>query len=98
VYVLIKFQLNPGILPFFPSQILSKDPLTDRFHAVDETLSDWNPLDYSQTWPHSPQSPVSQMCDEVHHGSVAQSWNQMPVVDRATLDKNGGLSEQVVHC
>ena len=88
--VLFQFQLNPGVLPFFPSQFLPKDtqcdmlqPFADRFGTADEGLTDWNPLDYSPLWAQGPQSPFGQVSDRAdsQHGSVATNWSRMPAAD-----------------
>ena len=86
-------------------------PLSDKFATVDESLSDWNPLDYNPLWSQGQQSPFSQMYDkdaDVQHGSAAETWTRMPAVDSqhtATLEQHsqrdehtsGRLSEQVTH-
>ena len=101
-----QFHLNPGVLPFFPSQFLPKDapcdmlrPLDDRFSTVDESLGDWNPLDYNPLWTQGPQSPFSQDSD-VQHGSP-ETWSRRPPVDsqynpQHERQPSGGLSEQVI--
>lgn len=73
-----QFQLNPGVLPFFPSQFLPKDtpaemfqPFSDRFSTADESPTDWNPLDYNAVWTHDPQSPFGHASDE--DGADAQT-------------------------
>jgi len=85
-------------------------PLSDRFSTADDSLSDWNPLDYNPLWTHGPQSPFSQMYEtdgDLRHSSPAQTWGGMLVGDsqqRSTLDKTqheqqtpgGGLPEQVL--
>jgi len=90
VCVLFQFQLNPGVLPFFPSQYLPKDtqydmlqPFADRFGTADEGLTDWNPLDYNPLWAHGPQSPFGHVPDEadLEHGSAATNWSRMPAAD-----------------
>ena len=99
---IFQFQLNPGVLPFFPSQFLPKDtqrdmlePISDKYSAADEGLTDWNPFDYNALWTQGPQSPFSQVYDteaDVRlHSSPAPTWTGMPVADaqhRTALDKN----------
>jgi len=84
--VRLQFQFNPGVLPFFPSQFLPKhaecdmiQPLGSRYDAVDESLADWNPLEYNPLLTHDAQnSPFSQEAD----GSAAQTcWGRMSAVD-----------------
>ena len=100
VYVVFQFQLNPGVLPFFPSQFLPKDtqcdmlqPFRDRFGAVDAGLSDWNPLGYSPLWAQGPQSPFGHVSDssDSQQSSVAMNWSRMPAADeqhRAAADNS----------
>jgi len=110
-----QFQFNPGVLPFFPSQFLPKDmqrdmlqPFSDRFSTVDESLTDWNPLDYNPLWTQGPQSPFSHVTDkdvELQPSGVAENWSGMAGVDsqcRGTVENSqrdqptsGRLSEQV---
>jgi len=84
-------------------------PLTDRFSAGDDSLADWNPLDYNPLWTQGPQSPFGQMYDkdaDVQHGTAGESWSQMPAVDsqhRVTMNSSqcdrqtsGRPPEQVV--
>jgi len=109
---MLQFQLNPGVLPFFPSQFLPKDtqcdmlePLDDRFNAVDESLADWNPLDYNALWTQGPQSPFSQVHDkdsDLQHGSHggAQTWCRTSASSsqhgsQHEQQASAGLSEQV---
>lgn len=90
VYVLFQFQLNPGVLPFFPSQFLPKDtpcdmlqPFRDPFGTADEGLTDWNPLDYSPLWAQGPQSPFGHVSDHADSqpSSVATDWSRMSAAD-----------------
>ena len=97
VCVYLQFQLNPGVLPFFPSsQFLPKDtgqcnmlqPLAERFRPAtddDETLTDWHPLDYGSNplWA-SPQGPRSPMCEtdsDVGFGSPAMTQTWSTITD-----------------
>ena len=106
VYLLFQFQLNPGVLPFFPSQFLPKDtpcdmrqPFTDQFGTADEGLTDWNPLDYSPLWAQGPQSPFGHVSDtaDAQHGSVTTNWSRMSAADSGQHDQHiiNRPSEQV---
>lgn len=82
-------------------------PFTDRFGVADETLADWNPLDYNPLWTQGPQSPFCHETDP-QHDSAAMNWTRMSSADSQTRlamesstydhQTGGRHSDEVIDC